>query len=36
MPPAPESEGMGLSITLADITEEELRVMELIEGEKQE
>jgi hypothetical protein len=27
---------MGLTITLADVTEEELRVMELIEAERQE
>ena len=30
------AKSMGLAITLADITEEELRVMELIEAEKQE
>ena len=36
MLPAPEREGIGLTITLADITEEEFRVMELIEAERQE
>jgi hypothetical protein len=30
------AKSMGLAITLADITEEELRVMELIEAERQE
>jgi hypothetical protein len=30
------AKALGLAITLADITEEELRVMELIEAEKQE
>ena len=30
------AKAMGLTITLADITEEELRVMELIEAERQE
>jgi len=30
------AKNIGLSITLADITEEELRVLELIEAERQE
>ena len=30
------AKAMGLTITLADVTEEELRVMELIEAERQE
>ncbi len=30
------AKSMGLTITLADITEEEFRAMELIEAEKQE
>ena len=30
------AKAMGLTITLADITEEEFRVMELIEAERQE
>lgn len=30
------AKGIGLTITLADITEEEFRVLELIEGERQE
>jgi hypothetical protein len=30
------AKGLGLTITLADITEEELRVMELIEAERQD
>ena len=29
------AKAIGLTITLADITEEELRVMEMIEGERQ-
>ena len=34
--PHSQREGMGLTITLADITEEEFRVLELIEAERQE
>jgi hypothetical protein len=30
------AKNIGLTITLADITEEEFRVLELIEGERQE